>query len=744
MAEKKTHKKLKIKLKKGLVEKIKLQEEKKKPPTTTTPVNKTKLSSNRKPTTYKRDTNRTSTDKKPYKSSNKTTPGSTSIANDKSRSSKKQYGKSKSNRTRFYKKENLKKRQEEIQLLKMKDKLQSHQKRGEAVIPEEIEIGEFIKVSDMAKKMNLKASSLIKKLMELGVMATINDTIDAETAQIVAEEFECKVTVKSLKEGTIIKDSKDKAKDLKPRAPIVTVMGHVDHGKTKLLDAIRNSNVTAHESGGITQHIGAYKVKTKKGAITFVDTPGHAAFTAMRARGAEVTDIVVLVVAATEGPMPQTIEAINHARAANAPIIVALNKIDLPDANIEKAKQMLSEYDLIPEDWGGNTMFLPISALQNKGIDELLDAIVLQAEMMELKANPNKFAVGYVIESKMDIGKGALATIIIRAGQMKVGDYFVVGATMGKVRAMFDDKGNRISQALPSDPIEIMGFADLPAAGEKFNVVESDEFAREISNKRKVLKKLEDNQNIKKIHIQNAMDKLILPNLRELKVIIKADVNGSLEALKQTLVKLKNDELKVTIIHGGVGAVSESDVMLAAASVDTAETAVAIVAFRVRVDSVAKHKAESKGISIKRYSVIYEVVDYITNILNKITPPDVQETIIGTAKILRVIKISNVGKIAGCDVVEGFIRKNESIRLYRDEGQIWDGKISALKRFKEDVSEVQSGFECGISLVNYENMKKGDVIECYSSVTTERTFEVKIETEKPKEEVEEVKESTSE
>ncbi len=627
--------------------------------------------------------------------------------------------KSKSN---FALKEKKEKTKEDFVLNKMHRKI-NRKKKGVAVIPESIEIGEFTVISDMAKKMNLKASELIQKLLTLGVTTTINETIDSETAMIVAAEFNCKVTVKSLKDEITLKDTEDEEKDLLPRSPIVTVMGHVDHGKTKLLDAIRNANVAGHESGGITQHMGAYKVKTKKGDICFLDTPGHEAFTSMRARGAEVTDIVVLVVAATEGIMPQTVEAINHAKAAEVPIIVAINKTDLPDANPERVKQQLSEHGLLPEEWGGETLCLSVSALKKTGIDELLDAITLQAEMLELKANPKKNGFGYVVESKMDIGKGSLATIIVTNGRFRIGDIFVVGTTMGKIRAMFNDKGQRIKEALPADPVEIMGFNELPEAGDQFFVVDSDSFAKEISDKRRALKKLEDNRNMKKLQLQKAMDSLATSgNIKQLKIIVKADVQGSVEAIRQSLEKLKNEEIQAVVIHSAVGAVKESDVMLASTTTKDEQTGVAILAFRVRIDSKAKEKAESEVIPIKRFNIIYELIDYVKSQIEGMIAPEITETIIGTAEILNVFKITGVGKIAGSTVKEGFIRKGLKVRLYRDGIQIWDGVLSSLKRFQDDVNEVQSGFECGLSFQNYDNFKKGDIVECYESEVKEKKF----------------------
>ncbi len=611
-------------------------------------------------------------------------------------------------------KEKTKNREEAIILSKMEDSIRKKSRKGEASIPESIEIGEAVKISDLAKKMNLKASEIIQKLLDLGLQVTINDMIDSDTASIVASEFNCKVNVKSLKEEVQIKEEDDNVKDLEPRSPVVTIMGHVDHGKTKLLDAIRDSSIAEHESGGITQHIGAYRVHTPKGDITFIDTPGHEAFTAMRARGANVTDIVILVVSAVDGVKPQTVEAINHAKAAGVPIIVAVNKIDLPDASVDMVKQQLSEYGLIWEEWGGETIYVNISALKKIGIQDLLDALLLQAEMMELKADPNKKGVGFIIESKMDIGRGAVATVIVKKGSVKIGDNFVVGTTMGKVRGMFDENGNKMNIALPSYPVEIMGFDEVPTAGDKFYVVETEEIAKSISSKRLDLKRIEETASIKRVQIPDTMEAITSKEIKELKVIIKGDVQGSVEAINNMLTKIENPDVKVTIIHSGVGTVLESDVMLATATANTAETGVIILAFRVRVDLIAKEKAESEGISIKRFTIIYELLDFIEGVMKGMHKPEIIQKTIGTAEIKEIFKIKDVGKIAGGIVKEGFIRKSEKVRLFRDGIQYWEGRLKDLKRFKDDVAEVQEGFEFGISFVNYENFKKGDIIECFT------------------------------
>ncbi len=611
-------------------------------------------------------------------------------------------------------KEKYKNKEEEILLSKMEDTIKKKQKKGEAAVPESIEIQEVLTVGELAKKMNLKASEVIQKLLELGITATINDTIDSDAATLVASEYNCKVIVKSLKDEVEIKEEPDNPEDLKPRSPVVTIMGHVDHGKTKLLDAIRNSSIAEHETGGITQHIGAYRVKTKNGEITFIDTPGHEAFTSLRARGANVTDIVILVVSAVEGVMPQTIEALNHAKAANVPIIVAVNKIDLPDASPDRCKQQLAEHGLLCEEWGGDTMFVNVSALKKQGINELLEAVLLQAELMELKANPDKKGWGYVIEAKMDVGRGPVATIIVKNGSIKVGDYFVVGTTMGKVRGMFDEYGGKINKALPSYPVEIMGFEVVPTAGEKFHVVENEDIAKNIAQKRLELKKIEEIKQIKKAQLENAEFAMSGEKIEEIKLIIKGDVQGSIEAIKTSLEKLNKENIKITILHSAVGAVLESDVMLASANSNVLKSKAMILAFRVRVDSIAKEKAEAEGVEIKRFNIIYELIDYVESIIKGMQKVEYVEQVIGTAEIKEIFKIKDVGKVAGCIVTRGYIRKSDNVRIFREGLQVWDGKILSLKRFTEDTNEVQEGFDCGISFVNYENFKKGDIIECYT------------------------------
>ncbi|MGL4561139.1 MAG: translation initiation factor IF-2 [Brevinema sp.] len=606
---------------------------------------------------------------------------------------------------------NNKRIQEEIALSKLQP---MKKKRGEAAIPEEIEIGPIIKLSDLGHKMNLKAAELISALFKLGQQATINDDLDADTATLLADEFNCRVIVKDEHEEVQIKIEDDFIENLQPRPPIVTIMGHVDHGKTKLLDTIRKTNIIAHESGGITQHIGAYSVKTPSGEmITFLDTPGHAAFTSMRARGAKITDIVVLVVSAEEGPKPQTIEALSHAKAANVKIIVAINKMDLPNANPEKIKQMLAEHGLLSEEWGGDTMFIPVSAMTGEGVPELLEAVLLQSEVMELKANPQRSGYGFVIESKMDIGRGAIATVIIKNGVAKIGDSYVSGTTFGRIRAMFDESGKKEVLAGPSTPVEIMGFDALPEAGDDFHIMTTEEEARSLASRRAILKRNEDIIRQKKATMSNVMEKIQNPNLKEYKVVIKADVNGSLEAILYALTKLKNTEVKVTVVHSGIGTVSENDVMLAQTLADSDADDAAILAFRVRVDSLAKNRAESVDIPVRRYNVIYDLVEHVHSVIEGMLDPEVSETKIGEAEIKEVFKISDVGKVAGSMVTEGFLRKNNVVRLYREGTQIWTGSFKSIRRFKDEVNEVQEGFDCGITFVNYDDFKAGDIVETY-------------------------------
>ncbi len=568
-----------------------------------------------------------------------------------------------------------------------------------------ININELITVKDLAEKMNLKVGDVLRKLLTMGSLATINQRLDTDTAILLANEFGFDAKLVSLyEEEDIEKSPEEKIENLKPRSPIVTIMGHVDHGKTSLLDAIRHSNVIAGEAGGITQHIGAYRVKTSTGEITFLDTPGHEAFTAMRSRGAQVTDIVILVVSAADGIMPQTIEAINHAKAANVPIIVAVNKIDLPTANPEKIRQEVSNYGLLPEEWGGDTIMVNISAKQKINIDSLLELVQLKAEMMELKANPNKRAEGVVIEAKLDPRRGAVATILVQNGTLHIGDNLVVGTTYGKVRAMIDEYGKRFDKAIPSMPVEILGLNEPPQSGDKFVVLEHESQVREIANARKDKAKadsLRPRQHVSLLDISAGKAK-------HLKIILKTDFQGSLGALCDALERMSNSEINLEIIHKGAGSITESDVILAAAS------DAMIVGFNIRPDNAVEKLAETEGVSISVYRIIYELIADIKAAMEGLLDPDTQEKITGKAVVKQVFKLSSAGTVAGCTVTEGKAQRNMKVRLLRDNVIIFEGNSSAIKRFKDDVKEVEKGYECGISLENFSDIKVSDVMEFFT------------------------------
>ena len=573
-----------------------------------------------------------------------------------------------------------------------------------------VKIPDEIVVSDLAAMLKMTAAEVVKKLFSLGVMATVNQVIDYDTAAIVATELGAKaekevvVTI----EDRIIDDSDDSAEDLSPRDPVVVVMGHVDHGKTSLLDAIRHTDVTATEAGGITQHIGAYRVDLNGQKITFLDTPGHAAFTSMRARGAQATDIAVLVVAADDGIMPQTIEAINHAKAAGVDIIVAINKMDKPGATTDRIMQQLTEYDLIPEEWGGDTICVPVSALTKKNIDKLLESILLVAEMKELKANPNRAAKGIVIEARLDKNRGPIATLLVQNGTLHSGDIIVAGTSVGRVRVMVDDKGRKVKEAGPSVPVEIMGLAEAPQAGDAFDAVSDERLARELVEQRKQKQKEEQFKSFEKVTLENLFSSLKEGELKELDIIVKADVQGSVEAVKQSLEKLSNDEVRVKIIHGGVGAINESDVMLANAS-----NAI-IVGFNVRPDPVAAQNAERDGVDIRCYRIIYDCIDEIEAAIKGMLAPKFREVQQGRAEVRQVVKISSVGNIAGCYVLSGKVTRNSKIRVVRDGIVITEDEISSLRRFKDDVKEVAQNFECGIGLAKFNDIKEGDIFEAFT------------------------------
>ena len=557
----------------------------------------------------------------------------------------------------------------------------------------------------MARKLNLKASDLIAKLMAMGTMVTINQQIDSDTATLLAEEYGSKVNVVSLFDETVIEEDEDTEENLKPRPPIVTIMGHVDHGKTKLLDAIRVTNVADGEAGGITQHIGAYSVDTPHGRIAFLDTPGHAAFTEMRARGAQLTDIVVLVVAADDGLMPQTIEAINHAKAANVPIIVALNKIDLPDANVERVRQQLSGHDLISEEWGGNTLFNEISALQGHGIDKLLDNILLQAELLELKANFQARAVGRVVESAVDLGRGIVATVMIQKGTLRTGDSFVGGVFPGKVRAMFTDRGERIAEATPAQPVQIVGLSGLPEAGDPFQATDNEKTARQVGSKRQELKKAEEAQNVTKVTLDNLYEQISEGDVEELKLIIKGDVHGSVEALRSALERLSTPEIKLTVIHSAAGAVNKDDVALASAS-----NAI-IIGFHIRPTPNAQAMADQEKVEIRKYDIIYEVIDDVRAAMEGLLAPEIVEDTVGNVEVRELFRISRVGTIAGSRVQSGTVRRGALAQVTRDGRPMYRGRIVTLRRFKDEVREVEAGYECGIRIDGFNDIKVGDNIE---------------------------------
>ena len=594
------------------------------------------------------------------------------------------------------------KRETEAERLK-RIQLERQKKQMTIQVPDEITVGEF------ALRLKATAAEVIKKLMMMGVMATVNDTIDFDTATLIAMEFHAKVEKEVVVtiEERIIDNSEDEDDNLVPRAPVVVVMGHVDHGKTSLLDTIRNSHVTKTEAGGITQHIGAYRVPVGDREITFLDTPGHAAFTTMRARGAQVTDIAILVVAADDGIMPQTVEAINHAKAAGVSIIVAINKMDKPTANPDRIKEQLTQYELVPEEWGGDTPIVPVSALTNQGIDDLLEMVCLVADMLELRANPDRAAKGTVVEARLDKGRGPVATILVQNGTLHVGDIVVAGTTVGRVRAMTDHKGKKIKEAGPSVPVEITGLDDVPVGGDIFNAVSDERLARELVEQRKTQEK-EDRFNAQtKVTLDNLFDQMQQGEMKELQIIVKADVQGSFEAVKQSLEKLSNDEVRVSVIHGGVGAVNETDVMLASAS-----NAI-IIGFNVRPDSVAEENAKRDGVDIHLYRIIYECIEDVENAMKGILAPKYREVSYGKAECREVYKITNVGMVMGSYVTQGKIVRNSLVRVVRDGIIVADDRIASLRRFKDDVKEVAEGYECGVFLEKFSDVRVGDVFESY-------------------------------
>ena len=583
-------------------------------------------------------------------------------------------------------------------------------------VPKLVEIPETITVGEFSAKIGKPAAEIVKKLMMLGVMATITQSIDFDTAVLIADDFgiEIKKEIVISKEDILFEEVEDKPEDLQPRSPVVVVMGHVDHGKTSLLDAIRDTSVTATEAGGITQHIGAYSVRLNNRDITFLDTPGHEAFTTMRARGAQVTDVAILVVAADDGIMPQTIEAINHAKAAGVTIVVAINKIDKEGANAERVKQMLVEHELVPEEWGGDTVCVEVSAKQRINIDGLLEMVLLIADMKELKANPNKPAKGAVIEAQIDKGRGPVATVLVQDGTLNVGDIVIAGTAVGHVRAMVNDKGRRVKTAGPSTPVEILGLSEAPSGGDQFRVVKDEKLARDVAEARKHEEKETRFNATVKVSLDNLFSQIDEGNMKELNVIIKADVQGSVEAVRQSLEKLSNEEVRVRAIHGGVGAVNESDVMLANAS-----NAI-IVGFNVRPDAGAAAAASVHEVDIRLYRVIYQAIEEIEAAMKGMLDPEFKEVVIGHAEVRQTFKVSGVGTIAGSYVTDGKITRNAQIRLVRNGIVVHEGEIDSLKRFKDDTKEVSDGFECGIGIANFNDIKEQDIIECFIMEEIER------------------------
>jgi len=580
--------------------------------------------------------------------------------------------------------------------------------------------GDSIVVKDLAEKLHVKATELVMKLMKLGVMANINQSINMDNATALAEEYDYIIEVQNEEaaleetmEADILEEEDDPAK-LVSRPPVVTIMGHVDHGKTSLLDAIRKTKVTATEAGGITQHIGAYQVTLQNKKITFLDTPGHEAFTAMRARGAQCTDIAILVVAADDGIMPQTVEAINHAKAAQVPIIIAINKIDKEGANPDRVKQELTEHGLVPEEWGGDTICVPVSAVQRTGLDDLLEMILLVSEMLELKANPDRMAKGVIVEAQLDKGRGPIATVLVQNGTLKIGDSVVAGTVAGKVRAMVNDKGERVKKAGPAAPVEVLGLSDVPQAGDILHVLKDEKMVKSIAEKRRFKKKEEELLSSKRVTLDDLFTQIQEGTIKDLNIVIKADVQGSVEALRESLERLSNEEVRVKVIHGGVGGITETDIMLAAAS-----NAI-IMGFNVRPDQNSRKAAELENVDIRLYRVIYNAIEDIKAAISGMLEPTYEEVILGRAEVRATFKVPKVGTIGGCYVIEGKITRQASVRLIRDSIVIHEGQLESLKRFKDDAKEVATGFECGIGIEKFNDLKEGDVIEAFMMKEVEK------------------------
>jgi translation initiation factor IF-2 len=578
-----------------------------------------------------------------------------------------------------------------------------------------VQIPQSITVKEFAQAIEVSVADVIKKLMSMGVMVSQNKEIDLDTATLVGDEFGVTVNIAPTEEETLqVEEIEDAPESLVSRSPVVTIMGHVDHGKTSLLDAIRETNVIASEAGGITQHIGAYQVDVDGKKVTFLDTPGHEAFTAMRARGTQVTDIAILVVAADDGVMPQTVEAINHGKAADIPIIVAINKTDKPETNPERVKQELTQYGLVPENWGGDTICVEVSALKKIGIDELLEMILLVAEMKELKANPNRPAKGAVIEVKLDKGRGPVATVLVQNGTLRVGDTIIVGEVSGRIRALVNDKGKNVKKAGPSEPVEIVGLDDLPEAGDTFYVID-EKYARQLAEKRQQFRREQELKKYQRVKLEDLFDRIKEGEMKELNIILKADVHGSVEAIQQSLEQLSSEEVRVKVIHGGVGAINESDIMLASAS------DAIVFGFNVRPDPIAKRVAERENVDLRMYRIIYNIIDDVKKAMAGMLEPEYEEVVLGRAEVRATFKVPKVGTVAGCYVNDGKVTRNAEVRVLRDNIVIFEGKIESLKRFKDDVKEVASGFECGIGIERFNDIKEGDVIEAFINQEIKQT-----------------------
>jgi translation initiation factor IF-2 len=601
---------------------------------------------------------------------------------------------------------------------KEKEEIQNQILQQKELDKTKIKVSEFIAVNELANLMGVSVSDVIQKCIGLGLMVSINQRLDVETITLIADDFGFEIELEEEYQSDIDADVPDPVETLKFRPPVVTIMGHVDHGKTSLLDYIRRANVVAGEAGGITQHIGAYKVMLDDvRQVTFLDTPGHEAFTAMRARGARVTDIVVLIVAADDAVMPQTVEAINHALAANVPIIIAINKIDKPNSNIERIKQQLAERNILVEEWGGKYQCVEVSAKLGKNVDLLLEKLVLEAELLDLKANPDRLARGTIIESQLDKGKGVTATVLVQKGTLKVGDPFIAGVVHGRVRAMFDERGKKVFEAGPSTPVLVLGFESAPQAGDTFHIAESEREAREISLKRMQLKREQDHRQVHHITLDEIANQISHGGFKELPVIVKGDVDGSIEALSDSLMKLSNQEVSVRVIHKAVGAISEGDVLLAAAS------GAIIVGFHVRPNTNARKLAESEKVDIRLYNIIYDAINEIKSALEGMLSPVVSEEVVATLQVKDIFKVPKAGTIAGCSAQDGKIMRSNKVRLFRDGIAVYEGEISSLRRFKDDVREVEKGFECGVSIANFNDIKPGDIIEAYKMIETKKKLE---------------------